>query len=314
MPTGRQADHVGDRFILGPGLAGPPKPTDGKRRLIRGEGLVARISNDYEPQLPVVGEDIPGPAVPNYIGTAQSLETVDRRATVVGRGFRLPCSDSDDSDDDVLSIGPMRPVVTAAPLGGADGHDDEVLQVSPLKEWSVNSWTADDSCGERCAQLDNFNWFIPADDRVGGLPVPELQVDLPDSENDVYDVVPEQFPVQMKTMAVESLCPPVVAQMRPKGGCDSVLPRRMCRGRDVLTEDGPAAVDSRRESIVPDTDVCGGIYVMPDCITIVLPKSAAMPQAASVVAQTRPGVAVARTCSCRWTGVWNRLMMMLWMS
>ena len=142
--------------------------------------------------------------------------------------------------------------------------------------------------GERCAQLDNVNWFIPADDRVGGLPGPELQMDLPDSENDVCDVVLEPFPVQMKTTAVESLCPPVIAQTRYKGGCDPVLPRRMCRGRDVLTEDGPAAVDFRRDSIVPDTDVCGGIYVMPDCIPIVVPKSAAVPQAASVVAQTRP--------------------------
>ena len=93
---------------------------------------------------------------------------------------------------------------------------------------------------------------------------------------------------QMETMAVESLCPPVVAQTRPKGGCDPVLPRRMCRGRDVLTEDGPAAVDSGRESIGPDPDVCGGICVMPDCIPIVVPKSAAVPLAASVVAQTRP--------------------------
>ena len=57
----------------------------------------------------------------------------------------------------------------------------------------MNSWTADDSCGEGCAQLDNFNWLLPADDRVGGLPDPELQVDLLDSENDVYDVVPGHF-------------------------------------------------------------------------------------------------------------------------
>ena len=28
------------------------------------------------------------------------------RVTMVGRGSRLPCSDLDDSDDDVLSIGP----------------------------------------------------------------------------------------------------------------------------------------------------------------------------------------------------------------
>ena len=36
---------------------GSPEPADGKRRLIRGEGLVARISDDYRPQLSVVGKD-----------------------------------------------------------------------------------------------------------------------------------------------------------------------------------------------------------------------------------------------------------------
>ena len=169
LPTGWQADHIGDKFILRPGLAGPPAnrwetPTD--------PGRVAWISNDYELQLPVVGEDIPGPAVPNYLGTVWSLETVDQWATVVGHGSRLPCSDSDDSDDGVLSVGPMRPLVTAAPLGGgggAQGHDDGRLQVDQLREWTVYSWTADDSCGECCAQLDDFHWMIPADDRIGGL-------------------------------------------------------------------------------------------------------------------------------------------------
>ena len=108
---------------------GAPKPTDGKCQLIRGEGLVTRISNDYESQLPVIGEDIPGPVVTNYLGAVRSLETVDQRATMVGHGFRLPCSDSDESDDDVLSVGPVRPLVTAALLGGAGGHDDGMLQV-----------------------------------------------------------------------------------------------------------------------------------------------------------------------------------------
>ena len=36
-----------------------------------------------------------------------------------GDGFELPCFDSDDSDDDVLSVGPLRPLLTAASLGGA---------------------------------------------------------------------------------------------------------------------------------------------------------------------------------------------------
>ena len=48
------------------------------------------------------------------------------------------------------------------------------------------------------------------------------------------------------------------------GGYDLILSRRMCRGRDFLTEDGPEVVVSGRESIIPDPDVCGGICVMPD--------------------------------------------------
>ena len=118
----------------GTGTCGAPEPTEGKRQLIRAEGLAARISNDYEPQLPVVGENIPGPAIPCHLGTARSLETVDRRATVVGRDFRLPCSDSDESDDDVLSVGPLWPMVTAAPLGGAERHDGEVRQINLRNE------------------------------------------------------------------------------------------------------------------------------------------------------------------------------------
>ena len=165
LPEGWQADYIGD--------------------LIRGEGLVARISNDYEPQLPVVGKDITGPAVPCHVGTARLLETMDRRTSMVGR---VPCSDLDDSNDDVVYT---------------EGHDEEVGQISLRNEWSANSWTADDSCGEGCAQLDDFNWFLPAHDRVGDISAPESRVDLSDSESDVDDGVPDTVPVQMTTTAVE---------------------------------------------------------------------------------------------------------------
>ena len=105
---------------------------------------------------------------------------------------------------------------------------------------------------------------------------------------DTY-VVPDPVPVQMATTAVESLCPPVVTQTRPKEGCDPASPQRLRRGRDVLMEDSMVAVDTRRISIAQDTDVViGGIYVMPDCIPAVMPMLAAAPQAASDVAQTRP--------------------------
>ena len=64
--------------------------------------MVARISDDYERRLPVVGEDISGPAVPCHVGTARLLEIVNHRTKTVGRAVRRPYSDSDESDDDVL--------------------------------------------------------------------------------------------------------------------------------------------------------------------------------------------------------------------
>ena len=73
----------------------PPGTADGKRRLIRGEALVARISDDYRPQLLVVGMDIPEPAVLCHVGTVNNL------TRSVGRVVRRPYSDSEESDNDV---------------------------------------------------------------------------------------------------------------------------------------------------------------------------------------------------------------------
>ena len=62
----------------------------------------------------------------------------------------------------------------------------------------------------------------------------------------------------------------------------------MCQGQDFLTKDGPEVVVSGRESIITDPDVRGEICVMPDQLSVVVPKSAVVPLAVSVVAQTRP--------------------------
>ena len=52
------------------------------------------------------------------------LETVTPRSGAVRKDVRLSCSDSEVSDDDVLSVGAVRPLQTAAPLGGAGLKDD----------------------------------------------------------------------------------------------------------------------------------------------------------------------------------------------
>ena len=192
---------------------------------------------------------------------------VNQRTRMVGRAVRRPYSDSDDSDNDMLH---------------AEEHDSSVRQVSLPYEWSVDSRTADDSCGEGCAQLDDFNWFLSADNRVGDLPAPQSEVDVSDSESEVDYVESDSAPLRITTTAVELLCPPVVAQTRPMEGCDSASPRRLCRGRDVLTEDG-----TRQVSAASDTVVDSGMHMMPECFPTVTPKLAAAPQAASEVDQTR---------------------------
>ena len=69
------------------------------------------------------------------------------RTRSVGCAARRPYSDSDESDNDVLY---------------ADEHDSTVQQVSLRNDWLTPM--AVDSYGEGCAQLDDFNWFVLADD------------------------------------------------------------------------------------------------------------------------------------------------------
>ena len=129
---------------------------------------------------------------------------------------------------------------------------------------------------------------------VGVLPGPELEVDSADIEPNVYDVydayddVPDDFPGEMEVTAVESLCSHVVVQRRLQGGCDPVLPLCMCQGQDFLTKNSSKVVVSGQVSIITDPDVRGEICVRPDQLPVVVPKSAAVPLAVSVVAQTRP--------------------------
>ena len=75
-------------------------------RLIRGGGLVTRISNIYEPQIPVVSNDIPCPSgrdvVVSQVGAVRCMQTVALRSAIVRKHVRLSCSDLEESDDDVL--------------------------------------------------------------------------------------------------------------------------------------------------------------------------------------------------------------------
>ena len=90
--------------------------------------MVARISDKCEPHFAVVSDDIPYPAVwdvvASRVGAVRPMETVPQQSGAVRNSFRLPCSDSEESDDDVLSVEAVQPLATTAPLGGAGLMDD----------------------------------------------------------------------------------------------------------------------------------------------------------------------------------------------
>ena len=145
--------------------------------------MVARISDEDGPQFPVVGEDLPCLAawdvVASRVEAVRPLEFIDQRNRVVGNSFRLPCSDSDDSDDDVVLVGVVRPLTSAAPLGGTEMLDD---------------WTSENRHEMCCAWLDDFNWVVPPYDPDIIVPGRELDVEIPDVDREIC-VLPDEFPV-----------------------------------------------------------------------------------------------------------------------
>ena len=136
--------------------------------------------------------------------------------------------------------------------------------------------------------MDNFNCFLPADERAGDLPAPESEIEVSDNGNEVEYIEPDSIPLQTERMARQLLCPPIVAQTRPMEGCDPALPRRLRRGRNFLTEDGAVAVDTEWVSAASDAVVSRKTHKNSECVPAVVPKLAAAPQAASEVIQPRP--------------------------
>ena len=83
-----------------------------------------------------------------------------------------------------------------------------MIQANSLHdEWSVDSWSAEDRYGTSCAQLDNFDWVMPASYPVSVLPRLEEDDSLSDIEPDVCDVL-NVFSNRSETAAVELLCFP----------------------------------------------------------------------------------------------------------
>ena len=185
----------------------------------------------------------------------------NNRTRSVGRVVRRPYSDSEESDNDVWYA----------------EVDDSTLGQPTV-----------DLCGEGCAQLDDFKWFLPTDERAGDLSAPDSEIETSDSESGVDFIEPVSTPVQAEITNQQLLRPPVVDQTRPMEGCHTEVPRRLRRGRDVRTADDPVAVDARQISTASETVVSWKIHRKSECVMTVVPTLAAASQADYEVVQPRP--------------------------
>ena len=93
--------------------------------------MVARISNDYRPHLPIVEKDIPESAVPYYVGTARLEESANTRMRPVGHVVRRPYPDSEKSNNNVVYT---------------EEYESELQQIN-LRNEEPNQITVD-TCGE----------------------------------------------------------------------------------------------------------------------------------------------------------------------
>ena len=102
-----------------------------------------------------------------------------------------------------------------------------------------------DACGEQCAELDDFNWFLPTDEWYGKSDGPESEMDTSYSGNGVHITTSDSSSPEMDTMSQWL--------SRPKGGCQTAMPRRKRRRRSVRTTDSTSVMDTRQESVAPST-------------------------------------------------------------
>ena len=178
--------------------------------------MVTQISDKCEPHFRHV--------VASRVRAVRPIETVTEWA--VQNSFRLPCSDSEELDDDVLSVWAVRPLATAAPLGGAGLMDDCQLHVDSRDNvLSVGAWAPMNGPGRCCAQLDDFDGVVLPYEPDMLLPGRDMEVGVTDVGRDI-----DVFPVVFDETAAVPLSWPVVIGTGPQVGSE---PDMLLSVRDV---------------------------------------------------------------------------------
>ena len=159
----------------------------------------------------------------------------------------------------MLSVGAVRPLAPAAPLGGPVSIKDCQLHVDSKDDiLSMGASAPLDGPEMRCARLDDFDWVVPHYEPNMLLFGRDMEVGITDIDRDIR-VLPDVFPVL-----------PVVVETGPQFDCDMDI---LLSGRDIEVE---------------ITDIGRDIRVLPDVCPVMFDETAAVPLSLPVVVETEP--------------------------
>ena len=173
-----------------------------------------------------------------------------------------------ESDDDVLSVGDVRPLANAAPLGGA-GMMNDCQQRADAKDdmFSMGASGTMDRPGMCCARLDDFDWVVPQYDPDTLLSGRDMEVGVTDISQDIR-VLSDAFPVMSNKKAAVPMPLYVVVGTEPQVDCD------------------PDALLSRLDMEVAIMDISKDIRVLPDVFPVMFDEKTAMTRSLPVVVET----------------------------
>ena len=117
----------------------------------------------------MIRKDSPEPGVSCHLGTARLEDPEDTRKISWEKEDSLPYPDSEESEDDIVDT---------------DECENELVLINLRNE--VTHQITVDTCGERCAQLDDFNWVRPTEEWNEESDMPESEIDTPHIGDGVY--------------------------------------------------------------------------------------------------------------------------------
>ena len=159
------------------------------------------------------------------------LEPGVRQSEIIENSFQYPCYNSDESDDDVLSVGAVRPLPQTASMNEAEIVDVSQRQADVL---FLRNQGLMDSPGTCCARMVDFDWVASPYARNLGLAQRDVDVGGPDIGQKVSEV-PVALPVLADVTVRNPVLWPVIMRTEPQVDCVSVelLPDR---GSEMITD------------------------------------------------------------------------------